>query len=224
MSYQNPKYHLFISLLFICTLPCTAQHFEIGPQIGYGFTNISESTGFFKPAAIGKNVWKPNVGASAVYFLEEPVEESAYYIGLLFRAHTRGSISPVDKVSEFEIKTTTFGLFGGLAYALGEKFVFYYQVGLGLNFMDNEDYYTGKPNQEDYFDYLDEPAELKSSEFTAVYAVGISTAVAQDKITVFFEFNGDTGIGDINKSYDELSSHLFGAVLGARYRLSSAGD
>ena len=224
MTTKKIKYLIFIFQVLIFSIPASAQHFELGPHIGYGFTNISESTGFFKPAAIGKNVWKSNVGASAIYYLEEPVDESVYFVGLLYRRHTRGSVSRVDKVSEFEIQTNTFGLFGGLAYALGEKFVFYYQVGLGLNLMDNKEYYDGNPNQEDIFDYLDEPADIKSSELTAVYAIGISTAVAQDKITVFFEFNGDTGISDINKSYDELNSHLFGVGLGARYRFSSSGE
>lgn len=196
-----------------------AQHFEIGPQIGFGYTNISESTGFFKPADIGKNVWKPNFGANAIYYFKDPyVEKNTWLVGALYRANTRGSISPVDKESEYEIKSQTIALYGGLAYPLGENFIYFYQVGLGLNLLDNEDYYDGAANPEDLFDYLDEPADFKSSEFTAVYALGIGTEVFQDRFSILLQIDGDTGLSDINNSYDELRTQLLGMSLVLRYK------
>src|SRR5690349_2179720 len=75
-----------------------AQHFEVGSQVGFGYTNISESTGFFKPADIGKNVWKPNFGANVVYYFKDPyVEKNSFIVGALYRGVARGSISPVDE-------------------------------------------------------------------------------------------------------------------------------
>jgi len=198
----------------------SAQHFEIGPQVGFGYTNISESTGFFKPSDIGKNVWKPNFGANAVYYFKDPYVENTFIVGLLYRGLTIGSESPYDENSKFEIKTNTFGIFGGLAYPLGDKFIFYYQLGLGMDFFDNTDYYEGDAGQEDIFDYLDEPVDLKSSEFTAVYAIGIETDVWQSRCTLFLEINGDTGLSDINHAYDELKSQYFGLGLGLKYKFN----
>ena len=215
---KNAFIFIIIALAMLWSNLSNAQHFEVGPQLGYGYTNISESTGFFKPSDIGKNVWKPNFGANAVYYFKDPYIEKSFLVGLIYRSNTRGSISPVDENSKFEIKSQTIGLYGGLGYPLGENFIFYYQVGIGMNFFDNEDYYEGDPNQDDIFDYVDETVELKSSEFTAVYGIGLATDIIQDRFSLFLELNGDTGLSDINKAYDELKTQLFGIGLGLRYK------
>src|SRR5690242_7695057 len=92
----------FVVLTMLCSHPSIAQHFEVGPQVGFGYTNISESTGFFKPADIGKNVWKPNFGANVVYYFRDPyVEKNTFIVGALYRGVSRGSISPIDEDSKF---------------------------------------------------------------------------------------------------------------------------
>ena len=82
-----------------------AQQLDVGITAGYWFDNIVDSNTTEKRAVIGKGLWNPNFGVSALYYFHKPDEIITTRLGLLYRMSKKGSMSEVYDNNKFEFNS-----------------------------------------------------------------------------------------------------------------------
>lgn len=150
-----------------------SQQFEIGPTVGYWFDNIADYDSESERSVIGKALWNPNFGISAIYYFKKPNEIMTGRIGLLYRNSKKGSVSEINENNKFEFNTNSFGLIGGIARDVGKKYILYFDIGFSYNIIDNSEIYDGDNSQLISFPKLNNTLEIEKNEFAFLYGIGV---------------------------------------------------
>ncbi|CAA0220346.1 hypothetical protein [Tenacibaculum maritimum] len=211
------KKGLLIILLSLTFNSTYSQQFEIGPNLGYGFVNIVDSKSDNDRAVIGDALWNPNFGFNAVYYFKNPNLQTTGRIGLLYKNNKRGSVSELNSDNKFEFNANTFGLFGGVAGNIGNGFILYLDIGFGINTIDNSNFYEGSLTQTEAFEDLSENLEIKSSEVTFLYSIGLEKEIIENRLKIFLELNGDAAISKLNENNGTFRTQSLGFGTGLRY-------
>lgn len=209
-----------ILVLFILTIifeSVYSQQLEIGPTIGYGFVNIVDSKSDNERAVIGNALWSLNYGLNAIYYFKNPNEKTTGRVGFLYRSNQRGSISELNNNNKFKFNSNAFAVFGGIGGNIGNGFIFYLDAGFGYNSLDNSSFYQGNLNQNEAFEALDSTIEIKSSEVTFIYSIGMEKAISKNHFKIFLELNGDAAISKLNKNKGAYRTQSLGFGTGFRY-------
>jgi len=193
-----------------------SQQFEIGPAIGYWSDNIADYNSESDRAVIGKGLWNPNFGISAIYYFRKPDEILTGRIVFLYRNTKRGSVSEVSKNDKIEFYTNVFGLIGSIARDIGQGYILYFDMGFSYNTFDNSSIYEGNWSQVQSFPKLKEELKIKPSGVGFLYAMGVEKMVGQN-LKLFFEGYGDAGISKINKTKGSFRTQALGFGMGIRY-------
>lgn len=209
----------YILLIFFVSTKFYSQQIELGPTLGYGFSNIVNSNSDNDRAVIGDALWNANYGISSVYYFKDINYNGSTRIGLLYKRSKRGSRSEINKNNFFEINTSTVGFFIGYAGQVEKGFSFYIDIGFGRNSLEKSEFYFGGTEQTQAFEDLDSDLEIKENEATFIYAIGLEKYIIKNKLKAYFEINGDAGISQINQSNGKYRTQSLNFGIGVRYVL-----
>ncbi len=209
---------LWVFVLLIIN-KCWAQQIEVGPNIGYGFSNIANSAIVKGRAVIGNALWNSNSGFSLMYFFKDPDKKFASAIHVQYIQQRKGSKSEVLSGSEYNFQTSTFNVCIRPAGNIGNHWRLYADFGIGFNTIENAPYYSGTPDIWAAFPTLETPLSIKKSEVTFVYGFGIEKPFFKNSFVCFASLTGDAGITTINESPGRFRTQSLGFGTGVRYIL-----
>lgn len=208
---------LLIATLILLSKSNYSQQFEIGPNLAYGFVNIADNNSNKSRAVIGDPLWNLNYGFNAVFYFNKPSAEFTARLGLLYRKNKRGSVSELNKNNKFEISSNSIGLFGGVARDVSNGTIFYINLGLGYNSLDDSSVYKGTLSQTEAFNSLEENLTINPYELALIYSIGFEREITKHNLKVFAELSGDGGFPKLNKSKGSLITQSLGFGTGIRY-------
>lgn len=206
---------LCTAMLLSCVLH--AQQFELGFDMGYWGSNIADPNSPYRDHNIGKNFSSFGLGISALYMFKNPASHLVPRIKLLYRNHTKGSISFWGSDEQFQIPSHTLGILGGIAIADKHDWFMYLDMGLGLNLIEPmSTYYVGRRTQTTAFYDLANDFEVKNRELLFLLDVGVEKNILKNKLNLVLHVGVEVGITPINED-GQFYSHAYSFGLGLRY-------
>ena len=216
-SFEKVMKKQVVLICLIVSQICFSQQIEFGGNLGYGFTNIANSSITEGRAVIGNSLWNINEGFSVIYYFKNPRENITNGIHFEFLNSQRGSKSEKNPDSAYDFNSKSFNLNYRRAGSLGDNFGIYIDLGFGYNLLEDKNIYKGEISELTAFEKISEPLLIKNNEVTFLYALGVDKVIFKNKFVIFLEFNGDAGISKINLNLGPFRTQSFGFSTGIRY-------
>jgi hypothetical protein len=213
-KYSKMLKNKLILLCFLISLKLNAQTFlEVIPNFGFWNSEIVNTKSHNSKATIGKGLWKPSYGYSAVVNFGFPDEALIYGVGFNFNISTKGSVSELYPSCKIEMPARSFGLFCQVNYKLDPTFLFDFQMGFAIDkFLAPS--YQGNRSQLESFPRLNNELSFKDSEALLIYSIGIKTQLFDEKLTISLDLTGDAGINKLNSNQGSFATQSLGFKLG----------
>ena len=200
-----------------------AQRLDLGVDVGYGFSNIANSSITQGRAVIGSALWKPNYGVSAVYYFKNPNIAISSAVKVEYKKSQKGSISETYSSNRYEFDVNSINVLYRIGGGIGNKLRFYGDLGLGFNSLNNTAaYYKGDRKPTDVFNNLTENLDLKKTETNFIFGVGLERSLYQDKLFASIGAIGEAGISKISPS--SYRTQGIGFTCGIKYEFDFNKD
>jgi hypothetical protein len=202
-----------ILLCLLISFRLNAQTFlEVIPNFGSWNSDIV-NTKIQNKATIGKGIWKPSSGFSAVVNFGLPEDYLIYGIGFNFNVSTKGSISELYPECKIEMPARSIGLFWQVNYRLEPTILYDFQMGFAIDkFVAH--YYQGNRSISESFPKLNGESSFKDSETLLIYSMGIKIQLFNNRVSLSLDLTGDAGINKINLHQGSIKTQSLGIKLG----------
>ena len=209
-----------IAFALLFQLQCIySQHFEFGPDLGASGSNIVNSNITQGRAVIGKALWSPTIGVSALYYFKPQNRDVSYGIHLKYSKSQRGSISEVNNDNTYSFNSDSYNASFRILVNGDDVIGIYGDIGFGYNSFNTKNTYHGYLDQLYAFPKLDNRFTMASGEMTFLYSLGVNKLLLNNTLVFFAEFSGDAGITQLNTGNGSYRTQSFGFTTGLRYIL-----
>lgn len=210
---------LFIIVLLLQLNHCFGQHFEFGPDLGASGTNIVNSNITQGRAVIGRALWTPTAGVSALYYFKSKNSDVSYGIHFKYSNSQRGSISEVNSDNKYKFNVNSYNVTWRILANGDDEIGIYGDIGFGYNSFNTKNAYHGYADEFNAFPKLDNKFTMASGEMTFLYSIGINKLLLNNTLVFFAEFSGDAGITTLNSGNGSYRTQSLGFSTGLRYVL-----
>jgi hypothetical protein len=194
-----------------------SQTLEIGTKIGTTASSIDDSDFFNDKPSIGKKLWSVNYGIHSIYYFKNPKETKTGAIVFEFNNRKLGVKSKSNN-STYEIDSKSVEIVYRMCAEPDKIGRFFLDVGLGINFLKEDNIYKGSVEPTIAFEKLSQPLLIKDKDYKLVLGLGYDFVINK-KLVTYFQLDACGGFTNINKNSGSYINTYFSLNTGLRYTL-----